>query len=41
MYHYMRGLVEDENLTINWIESFKILADGLTKAFSTTLFKKY
>lgn len=41
IYHHVRGLVEDGKLTINWIESSKMLADGLTKAFPTALFKRH
>lgn len=41
MYHHVRGLIEDGELSIDWIESFAILADGLTKAFFIALFKRH
>ena len=41
MQHHVRKLVKDEELAIDWIESSAMLADGLTKAFSTALFKKH
>lgn len=41
MHYYVRGLVEDRELTIDWIESSQMLADGLTKALPTALFKRH
>lgn len=41
MYHHIRKLVEDRELAIEWIESSVILANSLTKALFTGLFKKY
>ena len=39
IYHYMRGLVDDEKLEIEWIPSLLILANGFTKALPKGLFK--
>ena len=41
MHYHVKRLVEDEELTIDQIESFKMLTDGLTKTFPTTLFKMH
>ena len=41
MYHHVRGLVEDGELAIEWIESSAMLADGLTKALPVGPFKKH
>ena len=41
IHYYMRGLVEDEELGIKWISSSSMLANGLTKALSTGLFKRH
>ena len=41
MHHHVRGLVEDGELAIEWIESSAMLADGFTKALPTGPFKKH
>ena len=41
IHHHVRGLVEDREMAINWIESSAMLADGLTKALSAAPFKKH
>ena len=40
MHHQVRGLVEDRELAIELIESFAMLADGLTNALPAGPFKK-
>lgn len=41
MHHHLQGLVEDGELGIEWISSLLMLADSLTKALPTGLFKKH
>lgn len=41
MHHHVCGLVEDGVILIKWVLSSYILADGLTKALSTWLFKRH
>ena len=41
MHHHVQGLVKKGELGIEWIPSLSMLADGITKAFITRLFKKY
>ena len=41
MYHHVKELVEDGEVRIEWILNSSILADGLTKALPTVLFKKH
>ena len=41
IHHHVRGLVEDGELAIEWIESSAVLADGLTKALPAGPFKKH
>lgn len=41
MHYYVRGLIKDGKLFIDWIESSTMLADGLIKALSIVLFKRY
>ena len=41
MHHHLRGLVEDGELAIEWIESSTMLADDLTKALHAGPFQKH
>lgn len=40
-YHYIQELVNEEELTIKWILSFKIFANKMTKTLPTKIFQKY
>lgn len=40
-HHYIRELVNDKELTIEWVSSAKMLADGMTKALPADQFKKH
>lgn len=40
-YHYIRELVNERKLTIEWIPGSKILADEMTKTLPTETFRKY
>lgn len=41
MHHHVQGLVEDGELTIDWIASSAMLADGLTKALPVAAFRRH
>ena len=41
MHHYVRELVENGELAIEWISSSNMLADGLTKALPIGPFKRH
>ena len=40
-YHYIRELEADKEVTIEWICSANMLADGFTKALSVDSFRRY
>ena len=40
-YHYIRELVNDKKLDVEWTPSVMMLADGMTKALIVDLFKKH
>lgn len=40
IHHYIRGLVEKEKLSVEWISSIEMLTNGLIKIWLTTLFKR-
>lgn len=40
-HHYIRELVSEGELTIEWVPSSEILANEMTKALSTETFKKH
>ena len=40
-HHYIRELVNERELTIEWIPGSKMLADGMTKVLPTETFKKH
>ena len=40
-HHYIRKLVDKEELTIKWILGFEMLADGMTKALLIKTFKRH
>lgn len=40
-HHYVRELVNDKELKIEWVPSAMMLADGMTKALTIDLFKKH
>lgn len=39
--HYVRELVNEGELTVKWIPSSEMLADGMTKALPTGAFRKH
>lgn len=41
MHHHVRGLVEEGELSVEWVPSSMMLADGLTKALPAGSFKKH
>ena len=41
IHHYIYELVEDGEISIKWILSTDMLADGLTKALPAGLFKRH
>ena len=41
MYHYVRELMENEELAIEWVSSSNMLADGLMKALPAGSFKRH
>ena len=41
IYHHIRRLVKDREISIEWISSNDMLADGLTKALPTGTFKRH
>ena len=41
MHHYMRSLVKDGELAVEWIPSSGMLADGLTKALLAGPYKRH
>lgn len=41
MLHHVRGLVENEQLIIDWIESSKMLADGLINVLLAVFLKRH
>lgn len=41
MYYYVRGLVKEGELSVEYIFNLMILIDGLTKALPTKWFKKH
>lgn len=40
-HHYIRELIEEGELTVTWIPGSEMLADGMTKALPTEIFKKH
>lgn len=40
MYHHMKEVVEEKKLSVEWISSADILADGLVNALLTGTFRK-
>lgn len=40
-HHYIRELVNEGELTIKWVPSAEMLADGMTKALPTETFRKH
>lgn len=40
-HHYIRELVNEGELTIKWIRGSEMLADGMTKALPTEVFRKH
>ena len=40
-HHYVRELVNEGELTVKWIPSSEMLADGMTNALSTETFRKH
>lgn len=40
-HHHIRGLVDEGELSIEWIARSLMLADGLTKALPAAPFKKH
>lgn len=40
-HHYVRELVNEGELTIKWVPSSEMLADGMTKALPTETFRKH
>ena len=41
IHHYVRELVENRELAIEWISNSNMLADGLTKALPAEPFKRH
>lgn len=39
--HYIRELIEEGELTVSWIPGSQMLADGMTKALPTEMFRKH
>ena len=40
-HHYIRELIDEEELTIAWVRSSEMLADGMTKALPTETFRRH
>ena len=40
-HHYIRELIEEKELSIEWVSSSEMLADGMTKALPTETFQKH
>lgn len=40
-HHYVRELVNDKELEIEWVPGAMMLADGMTKALTVDLFRKH
>lgn len=40
-HHYIKELVNEKKLTIEWVSGTKMLVDGMTKALPTKTFQKH
>ena len=40
-HHYIRELIDEKELTVVWVSSSEMLADSMTKALPTEMFRKH
>ncbi len=40
-HHYIRELIDEKELTVPWVSSSEMLADGMTKALPTETFRRH
>lgn len=40
-HHYIRKLISERELTIDWVSSFQMLANGMMKTLPTKMFRKH